>query len=265
MASRSTLSTELSSSSNEVQWPDAENPFKLFNPELDSLEQDVLGTFDELEEFRIDLEAEQAELAEQREKLLKEWESLHAAQHELAQQQAAFQLQRQESTNISQISRAELLEWEEKLGAANQEIESLREQIATQTNWAEQHKLERNQHEEQYSALELELEHVRSRAGELFDTLACSRTEWDVERKTWEQERKELQALLAQQQAQITDYLQRHDTHVGDSPAAGNTGEPGIELSTKKEDTVVVGSVLAQFERIRNERAVRRRKAGEGT
>jgi chromosome segregation ATPase len=251
------VSTDVSTSIRSLHWNQEENPLKLFSPELDQIEQQLLQSYDDCETWRVALEEEQAALAAARAALQSEQESFR-------QQQEAFQLQSQLARENPPVKREEIESLEEKLQLAEQEIELLREQTIEQAKWAEQHKQERNQHEEQYSALELELEHVRNRAGELFDTLACARSEWDLEKNSWEQERQELQALLAHQQEQIKDYLVRHEPH---GPEATSLVEPlaaGMEASAKKEDAVVVGSVLAQFERIRNERAVRRRKAGEG-
>lgn len=257
------MSTDVSTSPHSIHWNPEENPLKLFAPQLDEIEQQLLQSFDDCETWRAALEAEQAALAADRAALRREQESFGQQQAEFAARQAAFQLQIQQARENPPVKREEVDSLHEKLQLAEQEIELLREQTAEQAKRAEQHKQERNQHEEQYSALELELEHVRNRAGELFDTLACSRSEWDLEKNSWELERQELQSLLAHQQAQIKDYLVRHEPH---NVEATSTTEPaaGAETSVKKEDAVVVGSVLAQFERIRNERAVRRRKAGDG-
>lgn len=265
------MSTDVSTSPRSFNWSPEENPLKLFCPELDGIEQELLQAFDECEGWRFALEEEQAALAAERAALQSEWEAFRAQQAEFAtqqtngaDQQAAFQLPCQQTIEQTAINREEMEALEGKLQSAEQELELLREQTNEQAKWAEQHKQECNQHEEQYTALELELEHVRNRAGELFDTLACARSEWELEKNSWEQERKELQALLAHQQEQIKDYLVRHETHAAEATLPAQAAVSGMEPSAKKEDAVVVGSVLAQFERIRNERAVRRRKAGEG-
>jgi DNA repair exonuclease SbcCD ATPase subunit len=239
-----------------THWNPEENPLKLFCPELDELEQQLLQSYDECEAWRLFLEQEQAALAAERAALQSEQDSIRL-------QQADFQHQSQQAMEHPPVDHAAIDELQGKLQLAEQELELLREQTSEQAKWAEQHKQERNQHEEQYSALELELEHVRNRAGELFDTLACARSEWDLEKCSWEQERQELQALLAHQQEQIKDYLVRHEPHSTEATFPPEAAVPGMDSGTKKEDAVVVGSVLAQFERIRNERAIRRRKSGD--
>ena len=258
------MSTDVSTSSSSLNWNPEENPLKLFSPELDQIELQLLQSFDECEAWRVALQEEQSALDAGRAAFQSELEAFQLQQSQFAAEQAEFQVQSQEAFANQPVNCAELESLEEKLQLAEQELESLREQTGEQAQWVEQHKQERNQHEEQYSALELELEHVRNRAGELFDTLACTRSEWDIEKNSWEQERQELQSLLAHQQAQIKDYLVRHETHGTEAPPLAQAADSGMEPSAKKEDTVVVGSVLAQFERIRNERAVRRRKAGDG-
>ena len=257
------MSTDVSTSLPDFTWSEAENPLKLFRPELDEVERQLLQSYDELESLSVELAESEADLERQRENLERERAELTADREQFVEQQAEFLRQSQSLADHSTPTHEELLAWQEKLLQSEQEIETLREQLTSQTHWIDQHKQERFQHEEQYKVLEVELEHVRNRAGELFDTLACSRTEWETERRAWEQERKELQSLLAQQQAQINDYLHRHEIHPGASPPP-TVEASAVESTTKKEEALVVGSVLAQFERIRNERAVRRRKASEG-
>jgi hypothetical protein len=258
------VSTDVSTSPSSFDWNPEESPLRLFCPELDEIERQLLQSFDECDVWRLALEEEQAALVSERAAIETEQQTFRKQQAEFAVQQKEFLLQSEQTNAPPSTDSEALASLEEKLLLAEQEIELLREQSQLQAAWVEQHKQERLQHEELYAVLELELEHVRNRAGELSDNLACSRSEWDLEKSHWEQERKELQSLLAQQQARIKDCPGNHEPQITDMPTTAQSLEFGSEPGGKKEDAVVVGSVLAQFERIRNERAIRRRKAAEG-
>ena len=257
------LATDVTCPPDFSLWPPEENPFENFQTEQEEFERQLMQSFDELESYRAELEAESSRLAKLEEELAGERAALNAEREKLQQQQAEIESQRENApaADTSAADTAAMAEVTEKLTQAEQEIETLREQLSNRTSSEDRHREERKEHEEQYSALELELEHVRNRAGELSTTLSSARSDWDRERVSWEQERKELKALLSQQQDQIQDYLSRHETNLSQGPHAAPDVTADEDAQNTKEDAVVVGSVLAQFERIRNERAIRRRKA----
>jgi len=248
------VATEVSCSPVNLNWNSENNPFEEIYAEQNQWEQSLLGSYDELESWSAELAQKQLELERQE-------SDLRQAQLELAEELATFAEQSLLAENNP--ANDELTAAITKLSEAEAEIKSLREQLAIQVAQGEKEHQERQQHEEQYAALELELEYVRNRAGTLSDSLTSTKTELERERAEWEAERQELKRMLSTQQAQPSNHQQGKKTQESAVPTekASKATQPAED--SKKEDALVVGSVLAQFERIRSERAIRRRKAEE--
>lgn len=140
-------------------------------------------------------------------------------------------------------------ELEKRLASINDELAQTRAQ-ADERNEA-LHGLEQER-----ASLETELEMVRTRAAELTETLDKERRQMAEDRAEWSGELKQLRRLLERQARLAANPLANADAqHMHAAP----DDEPvGNGSKTPRRDDPVVGSVLAQFDRIRQQRLATR-------
>jgi chromosome segregation ATPase len=138
-----------------------------------------------------------------------------------------------------------------------QRLQKINEELAqTKGNLDERTVAIRNLEQER-TALETELEMVRTRAAELTEALDQERKQMAQDRAEWSSELKQLRRLLERQARLATNPVAPGERPVqraneGDSEPAGN----GVQAPRRNDP--VVGSVLAQFDRIRQQRLASR-------
>jgi chromosome segregation ATPase len=111
--------------------------------------------------------------------------------------------------------------------------------------------------EQERTALETELEMVRSRAAELTETLDQERKQMAQDRAEWSSELKQLRRLLERQARLATTPVPPGERQVQRAPDA-DVEHTGNGVQAPRRSDPVVGSVLAQFDRIRQQRLAAR-------
>jgi chromosome segregation ATPase len=109
--------------------------------------------------------------------------------------------------------------------------------------------------EEERGALDSELDTVRGRAAELNDTLVQTKQQMAAERAEWSGELKQMRQVLERHSHLAPN--QNGGTPVAVGASAHRDTTPG-GTATKQKNDPVLGSIVAQFERIRQERAQQR-------
>lgn len=242
----------------------------------DDFEQMIAESFDALEACLGEMNNQGAQLAQQRSQLDQQrahesddrQELLESLQSELTQlrSQTSKSSQR-DAERIEQLtlqcesleveaSSADATRLEHELQAARTALaESEAELVALRVQLATAHEGDQGSPEavelaSQCDVLEQELESVRVRASELAESLEQTQRATEQQRGEWEQERKQLQAQLDARS------LESSGAHVAaEAPVAA---APPQATGGVDPNQVVVGSVMAQFEQLRSQRAKRR-------
>ena len=221
--------------------------------EIRRLEQELADAKDALsrrsasdEEIESLNKKQQEEMRRLREECEKLKQDRHQTLQELeAQRQTADELR----TALEATQEGITEELEKRLTAINQELSQTRGTLDERNETL--HGLEQER-----AALETELEMVRTRAAELTETLDKERRQMAEDRAEWSGELKQLRRLLERQARLAATPLANADaqaTHeVADLEPVSN-GSKG-----PRRDDPVVGSVLAQFDRIRQQRIATR-------
>lgn len=234
----------------------------------------------ELTELNCEM-AQQQSVLERKEHQRQELEARLAAQVEQAtqlaaerdaaladRQQMSSELQSvQEQAGRLSTASAELDTARSELAQARGESQRLREQLlaAQSANHGDgqlKHRL--SEAEEERRNLERELEAVRQRAAEMAETLVEQKRQMAEDRAQWNTELRQLRRLLERQAELLTER-----THVPAAPTAAARREPvGAAVATAAAPTrsggvdPVLGDVMAQFERLQQDRQRRRKEAG---
>lgn len=111
--------------------------------------------------------------------------------------------------------------------------------------------------EQERAALETELEMVRARAAELTESLDQERRKMAEDRAEWSTELKQLRRLLERQARLSTTQPAAADISSSHHTPPDSQAAPDGSKSPRMDDPVV-GSVLAQFDRIRQQRGTAR-------
>ncbi|OHB78924.1 MAG: hypothetical protein A2W31_10605 [Planctomycetes bacterium RBG_16_64_10] len=265
--------------------------------ELESLRAD-LGQFheelriqrSELERGRRDLEATARELEQQQSSQLaalqEKYEAAQAELDRLRQQPDESRLAREavlerqidqlqnecnrfeSESEVARTRVAELTATIEDLSQADRDHNTVDETLCDARQRLEIAAQEMSSKEAQISKLEqerddleAELDSVRSRAAELSDTLDQIKRESIEERAEWSAELKQMRRVLERQ----TDLLTPRPSSrlaVAAPTATMPMTTAGSAASAQSAADPVLGTVMAQFEKIRQERAQRRLKRG---
>ena len=221
-----------------VDWEPIRACFADLHSQQSELEQYLEDSFRELDGVRRDLERMQHELhsqSEQFEQTRTEWEDTR----ENSEQQAYLE------------QTAKLAALEKDYESTQAELVRMREmqRVVPQNEFHGQ-----NQEREE---LEAELDAVRSRAAELSEALDQAKRESIEDRAAWSAELKQMRRVLERQTDLWTNNLHPPATSVpATNPASGPLGGNGGAAQNMED--AVLGSVMAQFDKIRRERAQRR-------
>ncbi len=215
--------------------------------QLDGLRTKLDGWQAELDRGFAELERQKASLSDQQ---------AQGAEHDAKHRQQIDELR----TQCDELHNA--------LTSKEEEIESLRLAIESGGNGdgadlkdarqaAEEQNEQIHELERERVTLEAELEMVRTRAAELSDTLAQERRQMSEDRAEWANELKQLRRLMERQTAVsvATAAAQPRQAPAEKQPSE----QPAAAASASRLDPVV-GSVLAQFDKIRQQRAAQRNK-----
>jgi chromosome segregation ATPase len=222
--------------------------------EINRLEQELAGARDALsrqtsteEQFETLNQQQQDEMRRLRE----EYDKLKHLQNETLQELSA---ERQTSHDLRAALEAAhegiTVELEARLKVINDELASTRGDLNQRNEVV--HGLEQER-----TALETELELVRARAAELTDALDRERKQMAEDRAEWSSELKQLRRLLERQARLTANPSAIVDLHAAPAAEADDI-RPINGSKTPRRDDPVVGSVLAQFDRIRQQRVAAR-------
>ncbi len=223
----------------------------------EGLDRYIEESFRELDALHTDLEKFYQELVHQEETLERARAELEHAQREREMEREA--VDREQIANLEQL--------EQQYQQAQQELESLRLEVADRDphvtgEYAEGYSAEVLDLQQQREELEAELETVRTRAAELSDALDEAKRQSVEDRAEWSTELKQMRRILERQ----SELLATAPTQP--VAAAAVSASPGREkgaaaVATEPAKDPVLGSVMAQFEKIRKERAQRRMRSDQ--
>ena len=206
-------------------------------------------TFDELEILRASLDEYQIDLKNQHSEVERVREELDGVNRSESEQLEAIKAELDTArTELEQLRQHNIEELTADGEGAQREITLLRDQIA-------EFKQERD-------VLEKELESVRGRACELTDAMDRAKREMAEERAQWTVELNKMRQLLERQMELNTSL---RPTAVGPTAVGAIADVPVDAIEERPSDeappeAAVVGTVMAQFDNIRRQRAVRREK-----
>jgi chromosome segregation ATPase len=141
-------------------------------------------------------------------------------------------------------------------GELEARLESINQELARTRGCLDQRNEAVHGLQQERTALETELEMVRARAAELTDALEKERKQMAEDRAEWSGELKQLRRLLERQARLSATPLA--NSHVQTTPAAASETQVHGGSKSPRRDDPVVGSVLAQFDRIRQQRIAAR-------
>jgi len=206
-------------------------------------------------------------LQEQIEQLNQQVAAKTAAASELEKRVAEVSEERDRLLEVGQVCVEREGEWvaaSEQLSAVKRALAESQEELAAAKNMLQQREMEleqiqgRNKNNDEQLIVEQELQNVRARAAALTQDLEQQRRELSVRQSSWAHELKKLRRQLEEERAAAKS---RETSAV----AAETTCEDrSASTPSHDPDDLVVGSVLAQFERIRNQKANRRGRPQQG-
>ncbi|MFV2067670.1 MAG: hypothetical protein ACC645_11895 [Pirellulales bacterium] len=173
---------------------------------------------------------------------------------------ACADLERSETRSSELESKVELLlQQEGGEGVVTAELDDARNRLEEVLQVSKDQKDQIERLGQERDELENELDTVRARAAELNDALAQIKRESVEERAEWSAELKQMRHVLERQAELLTSAPRQ--------PAAARiSASRSHENGSKKAHDPVLGSVMAQFEKIRQERAeLRSRRQKEPT
>ena len=194
--------------------------------------------------------------------------SLDEYQHDLKNQHDEVERVRQELDGVSRSEEKQLEAIKAELDTVREELERLRnvEELTAEDETAQREiTLLRDQIAEfkhERDVLEKELESVRGRACELTDAMDQAKREMAEERAQWTVELNKMRQLLERQMELSTSL---RPTAVGPTAIGAIADVPADAVGERPSDTAppeaaVVGTVMAQFDNLRRQRAQRREK-----
>lgn len=223
----------------------------------ESLDRYIEESFRELDALHTDLETFYQDLVRQ-------GETLERARAELQQSQREREMER-EALDREQIANLEQLE--QQYQQAQQELETLRLEVAGRDaqpmdESAEGYSAELRDLQQQREELEAELEAVRTRAAELSDALDEAKRQSVEERAEWSTELKQMRRIL-ERQSELLATAPTQPVAAAAASAAPGREKSAAAVASQPADDPVLGSVMAQFEKIRKERAQRRMRSDQ--
>lgn len=214
-----------------------------------TLSQLFASTREASEQFTASIDQAYDELEAWRRSLEQFEEQLHAERRELVHQQELRQQELEQDAADPASESGTPPADPAALEALRKELEDARHALDAREGEVQRLAAAQSEQEAQASAVEAELEKVRTRAAELSDTLTQSKRQWDARQAAWELERAELQRA-----SRAKAELKRGSSsaEVERTERAPTDDEP---------EKAVMGSILAQFAKLRDEQASRHRPA----
>lgn len=244
-------------------WAPIEQEFGELFTYQENLERALEQTFAELQQWRSSLAEQEQRLVQQQAALESDRQSIQCdRQSSLLSADAAVQ-QLVQTKHELLATQAELAQ----LRAANESAERQLSELARGDSPQQSPDHDSPDHNTlvaEREELELELENIRARAAQLSDTLAETRRQLVQERQQWNHERQvlrsEIEDLRARGPAQPVAATPELSSN---SPVDANDAwraAPGSPTVRPPED-VVLGSVLAQFQKLGDDRRARQKRA----
>jgi chromosome segregation ATPase len=209
-----------------------QDTFRAWHAERESLDAELSESLAALTAYQSHLDTWQAELARER-------DEIHALRTQLQQERAALE---QDHGKLSGESGVELQAAREKIGTLTASLLNRTEELRTAEN--------------RRAELVTELELMRAREKELRAALDEQKRTLEVERNHWSDEIHSLRELLERQLdgAEIDERAAAPPPR----PQAPPQARPAASNSTSKGESPVFGSIVEQFGKLRQQRAVDR-------
>jgi len=211
------------------------------------------GAFSQVESAFAEIDQWRTQLEQFHQQCRSELDACARQQHTLAASESEHRAHDEQLTKALEALQAELQ-------AAREENRQLKEQLHRGQGEQQQLGQQLNTIESERSSVEEELQLVRTRSLELADKLEAAQREFAEERAQWQNERVHLERKLKlskQLNVRPAAPPAEHPVGAGEEDAQTAVARPA-EHSEASADRAVMGSVLAQFEKIRSERANRR-------
>lgn len=266
----------MATASTPVHWQPIGETVAEFRNECADFENLIDSLFDQLDVLRcelgrkmFDLEQERQKVVESEQQLAQQREDNQRAAHDFEHQEAILSTALNELEELRSLvathqqSSAANATLSQELAAAQQEIADLRAQlVARPAGGASDRQVA--ELEQERSALESELELVRGRAAELYDSLSQERRALTELRTETATEMKQLRRIVERQSELLAERagagsgpntitvsresIMAEGKHDDDAPDAGPAADP------------VINSVMAQFAKLQKEVAERRKQ-----